>query len=127
MQEFGLDAEVQGRSESLDFASPKPKLLTYHSAKGLTFDTVLLPRLVTSSFERPREAQVLRMMFVAVTRAARWVYLSTVAGQEATCLSRLEPLVAAGHLVRRQREGGSGQTQTPGPTAGTSDLDDLFA
>lgn len=67
------------------------------------------------------------MMFVAVTRAARWVYLSTVAGQEAACLSRLEPLVAAGDLMRRQREESGGQAQAPGPAAGTPDLDDLFA
>lgn len=127
MQEFGLDSEVQGRGESLDFASPAPKLLTYHSAKGLTFDTVLLPRLVNGSFEKPAEARILRMMFVAVTRAARWVYLSTVAGQEAAYLSRLEPLVAAGDLMRRQREESGGQAQAPGPAAGTPDLNDLFA
>ena len=127
MAEFGLEAEVQGRGEALDFSSPAPKLLTYHSAKGLTFDTVLLPRLVNGSFEKPAEAQILRMMFVAVTRAARWVYLSTVAGQEAACLSRLEPLVAAGDLMRRQREESRGPAQSPGPAASTPDLDDLFA
>ena len=125
MVEFGLEAEVQGKGEALNFSSPAPKLLTYHSAKGLTFDTVLLPRLVAGSFERPGVAQVMRMMFVAVTRAARWVYLSTVAGQEAACLSRLEPLLAGGDLTRRQREESGGQA--PGPAAGTPDLNDLFA
>jgi hypothetical protein len=52
--------------------------LTYRSAK----------RVVKSSFERRAEDHVLHMMFVAVTRAACWVYLSTVA-------SRMEPLAAA--------------------------------
>jgi superfamily I DNA/RNA helicase len=127
MQEFGLEAEVQGRGESLDFSSPAPKLLTYHSAKGLTFDTVLLPRLVNGSFEKPVEARILRMMFVAVTRAARWVYLSTVMGQEAPFLTRLEPLIAAGHLIRRQRTDSAGLAQPAAPTDGPDGLDDLFA
>ena len=30
----------------LNFGSPVPKISTYHSAKGLTFDSVLMPRLV---------------------------------------------------------------------------------
>lgn len=127
MDEFGVEVEVQGRGEALDFSSPVPKLLTYHSAKGLTFDTVLLPRLVNGSFEKPAEAQILRMMFVAVTRAARWVYLSTVAGQEVACLSRMEPLVATGDLMRRKREDSHNHSQESGPAAGTPDLDDLFA
>lgn len=126
MQEFGLDAEVQGKGEALDFSSPAPKLLTYHSAKGLTFDTVLLPRLVNGSFERPTEDRILRMMFVAVTRAARWVYLSTVAGQEAPFLARLAPLVATGDLTRREQEDGARPPPPTGPAAGPAGLDDLF-
>lgn len=127
MQEFGLEVEVQGKYETLDFSGLAPKLLTYHSAKGLTFDSVLLPRLVSSSFERPAEQQILRMMFVAVTRAARWVYLSTVAGHEAPFLARLSPLVTAGDLTRRQGTDDGSEAQAPGPIAGTSGLDDLFA
>ena len=125
MYEFGLEAEVQGRCETLNFANLTPKLLTYHSAKGLTFDSVLLPRVVKSSFERRTEDQVLRMMFVAVTRAARWVYLSTVAGQEPAFLSRLEPLAASGNLTIR---GAGPSTGMPPPPAECTDgLDDLFA
>lgn len=109
MQEFGLDAEVQGRNKSLDFANLTPKLLTYHSVKGLTFDSVLLPRVVRSSFEQRSGAQALRMMFVAVTRATHWVYLSGVAGQEPEFLSRLEPLATSGDLTARR-----GQPRDPG-------------
>ena len=42
----GLVVESQ---EDLDFTSDAPKLLTYYSAKGLTFDSVLMPRLVPRS------------------------------------------------------------------------------
>lgn len=125
MQEFGLDTEVQDRHESLDFTNLKPKLLTYHSAKGLTFDSVLLPRVVQSSFERPSESQALRMMFVAITRAARWVFLSTVAGKKPSFLSRLKPLAASGELAAR---GGQPVTESqPSSTVESPDsLDDLF-
>jgi len=125
MYEFGLEAEVQGRGETLNFANLTPKLLTYHSAKGLTFDSVLLPRVVKSSFERRTEDQVLRMMFVAVTRAARWVYLSTVAGQEPPFLARLESLAVSGNLTIRSAGPSTGM---PLPQAERPDsLDDLFA
>lgn len=127
MQEFGLEAEVQGRGEAqvLDFTSATPKLLTYHSAKGLTFDTVLLPRLVRGSFDRPAEDRILSMMFVAVTRAARWVYLSTVSGQEAPFLTRLAPLVTAGKLTLRMQDD-SPPALPPAPPEGPAGLDDLF-
>ena len=125
MNEFGLEAEVQGRGETLNFANLTPKLLTYHSAKGLTFDSALLPRVVKFSFERRTEDQVLRMMFVAVTRAARWVYLSTVAGQEPAFLSRLEPLAASGNLTIRNA--GPSTDMPPPPAERPDSLDDLFA
>jgi superfamily I DNA/RNA helicase len=126
MQEFGLEAEVQGRGESLDFTSLTPKLLTYHSAKGLTFDSVLLPRVIQSSFGRRAEALALRMMFVAVTRAVRWVYLSTVAGQEPRFLTRLKPLVASGDLTARLGQA-STAPQSSDPRAPPDGLDDLFS
>ena len=76
--------------------------MTYHSAKGLTFDSVFLPRLVGSSFSNHSAMLQLRLMFVATTRAARWVLLSSVEGQEAECLERLQPLVEKG-VVTNQR------------------------
>ncbi|MDW8414658.1 MAG: UvrD-helicase domain-containing protein [Thermaurantiacus sp.] len=104
-EEFGLDVQTQGgRGQELpDFSSTKPVLLTYHSAKGLTFDTVFLPRLVEASFGSTSEAARLRRMFVAITRAAKWVWMSTVRGREPGFLARLEPLVRAGQLVERRK------------------------
>lgn len=101
LEEFGLDAEVQGRGEVLDFTNTRPKLLTYHSAKGLTFDSVLLPRLVTGSFRGRNDSLSLRMMFVAVTRAVRWVYMSTEAGKEPPFLARVRALSSSGELTLR--------------------------
>lgn len=83
MDEFGITVEAQTANRrnsllSLDFNSPKPKLLTYHSAKGLTFDSVLMPRVVESSFSSSSPAHLRRLLFVGITRATKWVYISTV-------------------------------------------------
>lgn len=74
----GLEVETM---DNIDFTSDCPKLLTYQSAKGLTFDTVIMPRLVNNSFLHVNEAILARQIFVGITRATRWVYLSTVDGQ----------------------------------------------
>jgi superfamily I DNA/RNA helicase len=71
-----LSFEVETK-KNLDFASNRPKVLTYQSAKGLTFDTVLMPRLVQSSFTRESEDLIERLLFVGITRAMTWVYLSS--------------------------------------------------
>jgi superfamily I DNA/RNA helicase len=71
----------------LNFASQLPKVLTIHSAKGLTFDSVLLPRLVPSSFSGGLEKMVNRLLFVGMTRATKWVYMSTVTGREFPAIS----------------------------------------
>jgi len=92
MREAGLEVETPSRSQedSYDFSSPLPKVMSYHSAKGLTFDSVLLPRLTVDSFERYSPDHVLRLLFVGVTRATGWVYMSSTAGHECPALSRLE-------------------------------------
>ncbi|NLF23216.1 MAG: hypothetical protein GX590_08640 [Lentisphaerae bacterium] len=51
----GLEVEVPSRQRqdiypTHDFKSERPKLLTYYGAKGLTFETVIMPRLVPNSF-----------------------------------------------------------------------------
>ena len=70
--------DLQGRRTPLDFASGRPAVLTYHSAKGLTFDSVLMPG-VTRSAIRARHTSARRMLFVAITRATHWVYVSALA------------------------------------------------
>lgn len=101
LQDAGFDVEAQrdsgfrgGSLPALDFASDNPKILTYHSAKGLTFDSVLIPRLVRSSFASVKEARVQRMLFVAITRATKWVYLSTSTHEAFRPVELLVPLKA---------------------------------
>lgn len=85
-QAAGVEVEVHDRKphgnyRPLDFESDRPKILTYYGAKGLTFDTVLLPRLVRPSFLQASKEQLRKLLFVGITRASNWVYLSGVEGQ----------------------------------------------
>lgn len=51
-----------------DFDNLTPKIASYHSAKGLTFDCVLLPRLCESAFPRFRGDARRRLLFVGIAR-----------------------------------------------------------
>ena len=82
----GIEVDTQNE---LDFTTDQPKILTYHSAKGLTFDTVLLPRLLPRSFTWLSEETIERLLFVAISRATKWVYLSTTAEANFGPLQRL--------------------------------------
>ena len=118
LETAGLDVEIQDHKQPIDFSNPCPKLMTYHSAKGLTFDSVFLPRLIGSSFSNHSALLQLRLMFVATTRAVRWVHLSSVEGQEAECLGRLLPLIEEGVVTDQRR------TRTVPPVRKSPDEDD---
>jgi len=100
-REAGLEIETP---EAMDFTNDVPKIMPYHSAKGLTFDTVLLPRLVRASFSKDTDARLARLLFVGITRATKWVYLSTCKGSEVAPLQRFEAL-AQRHLFSIQAGG----------------------
>lgn len=56
--------------ETLNFATNNPKLMTYHSAKGLQFETVFLPCIAEPSDDNWRKA-----LYVAMTRTYRNLYI----------------------------------------------------
>ena len=106
LTDVGLEVEVpeqRGRANpfpSHDFGSDRPKLMSYHSAKGLTFDSVLIPRLVPTSFSHVPDERIERMLFVAITRATRWCYFSTDAGNPLHIIdTKLLPLAKTGALA----------------------------
>lgn len=94
--DHGLEVEIQTRKEEkvgkLNFSTTNPKLITYYSAKGLTFDSVLLPRLLPGFFKRESKDRLKRLLFVGITRATEWVYMSTINGRELSLLKELENL-----------------------------------
>lgn len=102
LREAGLEIEDM---DSLDFSSGAPKILTYHSAKGLTFDTVLLPRIVQRSFYGIDDDEVInRQLFVAITRAMKWVYMSTLNGKEIASLEKITELASTGNITLQYTE-----------------------
>lgn len=82
-----------------NFGNNIPKIATYFSAKGLTFDSVLLPRLTEPSFSWVDEKIRLRLLFVGIARATQWIYLITVEGNEFAEMEIINRANSNGHLV----------------------------
>jgi len=124
-------AKWEGRAVNVqcDFSSNLPKIATFHMAKGLTFDTVILPRLVERSFlegyRLSTEETRRRLLFVGIARATQWVFLSSVRGQAVGELGVLRDAEREGHLVIqagggdwKQDAGGGGRDEGAGPRSG---------
>ena len=88
----------RGGGPPADFNTLTPKVATYHSAKGLTFDCVILPKLVENNFHRVTGPRRHRLLLVGITRATQWVYLSTVRGYELKEVALLREAEANGDL-----------------------------
>jgi len=83
-----------------EFGNMMPKIATYHSAKGLTFDSVLLPRLIDDSFQWIKDTDLRRrMIFVGIARATQWVYISTQTGKEIADMKILREAETNHHLT----------------------------
>jgi superfamily I DNA/RNA helicase len=119
LRERGVSAEtvVAWESQATNFNDLTPKVLTIHGAKGLSFDSILLPRLSTRAYGRMGQG-VTALVFVGVARALDWVYLSTTRGQELPELAALTPLINA----RLVEELSSGPAPTPRPPTPADDL-----
>jgi superfamily I DNA/RNA helicase len=101
--DMGIEVEVPARRNdpkyiAHDFSSSRPKLMPYHSAKGLTFDSVFLPRLQDNAFFRQAEDTLRRLIFVGITRAKSWVFMSSVNNQSFVLGSVFRNLEQKKHL-----------------------------
>ncbi len=120
--EAGFDVEAPPRMGDFDFKRATPKVMPYHSAKGLMFDSVLMPRLTTRCFRPYVDSTAKRLVFVAIARAVKWAYLSTVEGQEPSIVNHLRGLEKDG-IIAVRRSGCPGNAQT---TTEPDDEDELF-
>ncbi|MBE3143651.1 MAG: UvrD-helicase domain-containing protein [Planctomycetes bacterium] len=112
MVEKAVTKEKAGKVEvTCAFNNLVPKIATFFMAKGLTFDSVLLPRLTAKAYDWTRREQLKRMMFVGIARATQWVYLSTVKGTEFNEMAVLREAAAQGHLTMQEGIG----DRKPGP------------
>jgi hypothetical protein len=105
LKALGVEADAAMPSNngggSVDFDSTVPKVSTYHSAKGLTFDSVLLPKLVKRNWEKFTAHFRRNMLLVGITRATQWVYLSSVQGYEMEETATLLQALAKGDLFMK--------------------------
>lgn len=99
LRDAGLEVEVNQTPHRkavdlppMDFSTTAPKLMAFPSSKGLTFDTVLMPRWDKSAIPRFGSKRLERWLFVGITRATRWVYVSTTDGDEALFLEKFRGL-----------------------------------
>lgn len=99
LRDAGLEVEVNQTPHrravdlpDIDFASGSPKLMAFPSSKGLTFDTVLMPRWDKKAIPRFATKRLERWLFVGITRATRWIYLSTTDGEETLFLRQFREL-----------------------------------
>ena len=69
--EAGIEVEAKSykHKDELDFTSDNPKLMTYHSSKGLQFENVFVPEC-TAEGEENRNP-----LYVAITRTYRSLYI----------------------------------------------------
>lgn len=74
MKQRGLNVVVMKKDPV--FGELKPMFMTYHSAKGLTVDSVFLPGLSENNLKNI-ESENARgtLLFVGITRATHWVWL----------------------------------------------------
>ncbi|HPW18728.1 MAG TPA: AAA family ATPase [Candidatus Aminicenantes bacterium] len=112
------------------FENQVPKIATFFQAKGLTFDSVLLPRLTANAFGFYDSDRIKRMMFVGIARATQWAYLSTVDGDMFPLSPTLNEAAERGHLIIQKQCDWQkqGRTQSGGNNAmsGSGGYDDDF-
>lgn len=67
--------DLRNSKDTLDFDSTNPKIMTYHSAKGLQFEAVFLPFI--ENFEEVDEHRnsSRKALYVAMTRTYRYLYV----------------------------------------------------
>ena len=101
LREAGIDVEVQEWDAPIDFSNLLPKLMTYHQAKGLSFDSVFLPRLNQSSFPGEMSNRIDHLCFVGVSRVVKWVYMS---GKKQALIAPMQELgqIAARRFLETQ-------------------------
>jgi hypothetical protein len=106
------------------FDTMTPKAATYYCAKGLTFDCVLMPDLTTAAFRWLTHPIRRRVLFMGITRATRWVYLSTTLDR---ALEELDALRSAeeDHGLTVQRQGGAPLHPAPPPASDDGDFSAL--
>ncbi len=124
--EAGIDVSVQKRDEPIDFSTPLPKLMTYHQGKGLTFDSVFLPRLDGGSFYGAMQSRMDNLLFVGVSRAIKWVFMSGTNGHLINLLIEMGKRDTHAFLETQLAQGAGDMFNTAPNTEAVPIVDDEF-
>jgi DNA helicase-2/ATP-dependent DNA helicase PcrA len=132
---LGLDAvlaemERRGAAET-EGSTGGVNLLTYHRAKGLEWEAVYLPALdegtlpIRQAKEAEEVAEERRLLYVGITRARRFLVLSSASRKPSRFLAALEPQRAGGRGTGAVARRGAGVHVLPGaPIATAAAADD---
>jgi superfamily I DNA/RNA helicase len=128
MKQRGLNVVVM-RKDSV-FGELRPMFMTYHSAKGLTVDSVFLPALSENSFKNIEGANARGpLLFVGITRATHWVWLGQ---RNDDPLKELDILMKLGRTssikrIQLKKSGPEGEINSiQGNTSKAQNLDELI-
>jgi superfamily I DNA/RNA helicase len=83
LSSFGINHEMKyedkenwrNRVDNLNFTTTNPKVMTYHSAKGLQFETVFIPDVAELTEREERRESEQNALYVAMTRTYRYLYV----------------------------------------------------
>ena len=137
LREAGLKVEINqspGRKgdtlPTIEFSTTSPKIMAFPSSKGLTFDTVLMPCWNKRFLQKIERERLERWLFVGITRATRWIYVSTTDGEDTLFLDRFRGLEQRGQMTIQQ-SGAQPDTKDapkkkPDKPNENDDLSDLF-
>ena len=100
LNQFGINQEMKfddktdwhNNIDNLDFTTTNPKVMTYHSAKGLQFETVFLPNITELSSDPQRHIAEQKALYVAMTRTCRFLYVM-YSGYLPQPLSEIPPIL----------------------------------
>lgn len=74
--------------EELDFSNDRPKIITYHSSKGLEFERVFIPKC--DIYEEPSKYNYREALYVACTRASKTLIISYIGNNISPYLNNIE-------------------------------------
>ena len=122
-----MEVEVANRYGSIDFSTPVPKLIAYPSARGITVDSVFMPCLNLDRFPNWLEDERLdKWLFVAITRATKWIYFSATDSDNILFRTCFEKLQQDGNLTIQRQAKESSKPSKPIQVEDENDLTDLF-
>ncbi len=101
LNKYGIASQIvkpsaNDRDTGSNFDDGVTRISTYHSVKGLTFDSVLMPWFCIDTFKS--QASIQQLVFVAITRATQWVYVSTEQENADSTLQLFNPAISDGDI-----------------------------